>query len=398
MTDFVDTVNVVDGDGKALIRLTLGAAAQVSAGGTGQAGNVIACRKSGAPAIFLGGHQGHLLIRAEPTGSELAGPARVLLNEDGNLFLGGRGANGDVVLHHANTTANNDADGAGVHLGTDPNGAFLVLRQAGKTRARMLASGANLTLGGQGGDGDLVLHHANTTANDKDDGAGVHLGTDPKGAFLFLRHAGETRLRLLASGANMWLGGNGQDGDIVLHPATVANEAGPELSTIHLSAESSRITLRSGGQPSLIIDGKAGDIVLANADGAEEFEVAAEPGVEPGAVLVVGGDSTLRLTDRPYDRCVAGIVSGAGDLRPGIVLGRVPGGHKLPVALFGRVHCKVDATYAPIRPGDLLTTSATPGHAMRAEPGDRAVGSVLGKAMRGWSDGPGMVPVLVALQ
>jgi len=48
--------------------------------------------------------------------------------------------------------------------------------------------------------------------------------------------------------------------------------------------------------------------------------------------------------------------------------------------------------------GDLLTTSPTPGHAMRADDPGRAFGAVLGKALRPLADGQGLVPILVALQ
>jgi hypothetical protein len=96
---------------------------------------------------------------------------------------------------------------------------------------------------------------------------------------------------------------------------------------------------------------------------------------------------------------VAGIVSGAGDTRPGIVLARDPARRdRVPVALAGRVNCWVDASYGGVEIGDLLTTSATPGHAMKATDVSRAFGSVIGKAMRPLESGSGLVPVLVALQ
>ena len=70
---------------------------------------------------------------------------------------------------------------------------------------------------------------------------------------------------------------------------------------------------------------------------------------------------------------------------------------RLPLALVGKVMCKVDASFAPIQPGDLLTTSPTPGHAMKAAEPDRAFGAVLGKAMAPLSTGRGLLPILVAL-
>src|SRR5439155_12962453 len=115
------------------------------------------------------------------------------------------------------------------------------------------------------------------------------------------------------------------------------------------------------------------------ADGAEEFEV--DDVAEPGSVLVIKDETHLRFADRPYDRRVAGIVSGASGRRPGIVLGPGREGVRVPVALFVRVNCKIDAFYVAVGAGDLLTTSATPGHAMRAEVGNQAHGSVIGKAL-----------------
>jgi len=68
------------------------------------------------------------------------------------------------------------------------------------------------------------------------------------------------------------------------------------------------------------------------------------------------------------------------------------------VALSGRVYVKADASTGPIRPGDLLTTSATPGHAMKVTDHDQAQGAILGKAMTSLDSGTGLVLVLVTLQ
>ena len=70
----------------------------------------------------------------------------------------------------------------------------------------------------------------------------------------------------------------------------------------------------------------------------------------------------------------------------------------MPVALLGKVYCKVDAGYSPVEVGDLLTTSPTPGHAMKAAEPQRAFGSVIGKALRGLEAGQGLIPILIALQ
>ena len=69
-----------------------------------------------------------------------------------------------------------------------------------------------------------------------------------------------------------------------------------------------------------------------------------------------------------------------------------------PVALTGRVWCWCDASNAPIVPGDRLTTSDTPGHAMSATDSIRAPGAVIGKAMSSLTEGRGLVLVLVQPQ
>jgi hypothetical protein len=108
----------------------------------------------------------------------------------------------------------------------------------------------------------------------------------------------------------------------------------------------------------------------------------------------------LRVSTGAYDTAVAGIVSGANGVNVGLTLtqtGSVADG-ELPVAAAGRVWCYVDAdANGAVKAGDLLTTSSTPGHAMRAESG-KANGAILGKAMSSLESGRGMVLVLVGLQ
>jgi hypothetical protein len=115
--------------------------------------------------------------------------------------------------------------------------------------------------------------------------------------------------------------------------------------------------------------------------------------------MVIDGEDTLKPCDRPYDHRVAGVISGAGGLNPGITLGKRTGsGKRLPLALAGKAFCMVDASYAPVEIGDLLTTSATPGYAMKVQDPTRAFGAVIGKALKPLPRGKGLVPVLVALQ
>ena len=100
------------------------------------------------------------------------------------------------------------------------------------------------------------------------------------------------------------------------------------------------------------------------------------------------------------------IVSGASGYKPAIVLDRqgVQDQNKttktrLPIALMGKVYCKVDARSSSIEIGDLLTTSSTKGHAMKAQEPTKAFGAVIGKALGSIKEGRmGLIPVLVALQ
>ena len=65
---------------------------------------------------------------------------------------------------------------------------------------------------------------------------------------------------------------------------------------------------------------------------------------------------------------------------------------------MGKVYCKADAQTSSIQIGDLLTTSSTPGHAMKASYPIKAFGTVIGKALKPLKGGKGLIPVLVALQ
>jgi hypothetical protein len=142
--------------------------------------------------------------------------------------------------------------------------------------------------------------------------------------------------------------------------------------------------------------------LIAGSDIAEPFDINSERTAEPGMVLSIDPENPgkLKISDTPYDRCVAGIISGAGDVNPGLLMGQagsVADG-EYPVALTGRVYCYADASNGPIHPGDLLTTSELQGHAMKADDVDRANGAVLGKAMTSLDEGTGLILVLVNLQ
>ena len=120
-----------------------------------------------------------------------------------------------------------------------------------------------------------------------------------------------------------------------------------------------------------------------NADCAEDFDISGETQAEPGTVMVFNDAGELAASTEAYDRRVTGVVSGAGQYRPAIVLDRRETGVvRQPIALLGKTFCKVDAQFGAIAVGDLLTTSPTPGHAMATKDPVKSFGAVIGKAMR----------------
>jgi hypothetical protein len=142
----------------------------------------------------------------------------------------------------------------------------------------------------------------------------------------------------------------------------------------------------------------AADMMLSGADCAEEFDLLHAREIEPGSVVVFNEGGSLSTSDRPYNKRVAGVVSGAGTFRPGVILDRRASDRaRAPIALVGKVYCRVDAAYGPIEVGDLLTTSATVGCAMKAQDPLRAFGAIIGKALGSIDQGCGLIPILVAL-
>jgi hypothetical protein len=141
--------------------------------------------------------------------------------------------------------------------------------------------------------------------------------------------------------------------------------------------------------------------IRSGADLAEPFKISAGAEIVQGAVVIIDDQNPgrLKMSDTAYDTRVAGVVSGANGIHPGIQMhqeGMIDGGQN--VALSGRVYVQADATFGSIHPGDLLTTSSSPGCAMKVGDHSRAQGAILGKAMTGLNQGKGMVLVLVTLQ
>ncbi len=144
---------------------------------------------------------------------------------------------------------------------------------------------------------------------------------------------------------------------------------------------------------------EADSFITRGADLSEPFDITSTKQLEPGMVVSIDpkDPGKLQVSTEAYDRKVAGIISGAGGVKTGIILKQEDVGldGEYPVALTGRVYAWADASYGAIGPGDLLTTSETPGYAMKVNDYDRSEGAILGKAMSSLDDGQGLVLVLI---
>jgi hypothetical protein len=151
------------------------------------------------------------------------------------------------------------------------------------------------------------------------------------------------------------------------------------------------------GEPNLWLDAantvyiKPGFQTPSGFDIAERFKT--NDRIKPGDVVVYDEKKEdVKFCKSENDKRVVGIASA----EPAFILG----GNKeeIPIALCGRVLCKVDADIAPIAAGDLLTTSPTEGHAQKVLDPVKSAGAIIGKALGSLARGKGEILVLVSLQ
>jgi hypothetical protein len=300
----------------------------------------------------------------------------------------------DVIVN-GQITINKRGNGAVLlNLASERNWEF---RQSGSGQSTAL----ELASVGGGGNKTLII---NNPGGRVDVAQSIGAGGAGRDGRLTLSNSNSERIiDLQAEFGQMDLGGRSQRGRLILR-----DSAGNEV--IELSAGSGDISLGGFGKDSDIfvkdgagrtmiqLSAASGDIILENADCAEEFDCATDD-VGPGDVVVLADGGAVCRAAGEFDKRVVGIVSGAGAYQPGIVLDRRHmGTRRMPVAIAGKAFCKVNAASRPVRLGDLLTTSSTPGHAMKADDPVRAFGAVIGKALAPLEQGVGLVPVLVGLR
>jgi hypothetical protein len=274
-----------------------------------------------------------------------------------------------------------------------------ILDSASNVTITLDGKSADISAGGNGQDGDIIILDSAGDSILRVNGA--------EGDITVWRKIGAVHREVMkfdASHAALYIGSEGNEGDLLIRDG-----AGREVlhfdssyAALYVGADGNEgdVIVRDGsGNERIRLDGNTGDIKLQGADCAEEFDVTETENIDPGTVLVIDDKSRLQPCKEPYDKKVAGVVSGGNGSNPGIILDKNPTENKrLPVALSGKVYCKVDARCSPIDVGDLLTTSSTPGYAMKATDPLKAFGAVIGKAMGSVTMGKGLIPILVALQ
>jgi len=385
-------VEVLTTGGRITITLD-GDSGDIHAGGNGQDGDLALTDSAGQRRIYLDGQNGSVRLR-NASGDDIlligssgninirrkpdSGPTKEVMGfdaNDGTLCIGGSGAYGSLIIQNLNR---------------EPILAFS-------------ATQGTLAVGGLGNLGTIILRDARGGINLQLDSAG-QLTVKGMGRIHVQNPEGKTVFGVQGDVGSVWVGDTGRDGKIYLRDLqgknSISIEGGSAGMLMGGNGTNGTITLRNlQGQNTIRLDGKEGDIVLQNADCAEHFEIADPEGIDPGTVLVLDEEGRLRPSMNPYDRKVVGVVSGAGDLKPGLLLDHKPAEpNRKAVALVGKVYCKVDAMPGAIGVGDLLTTAFFPGHAMKASDPAKAFGAVLGKALKPFHSGRGLIPVLVALQ
>lgn len=136
-----------------------------------------------------------------------------------------------------------------------------------------------------------------------------------------------------------------------------------------------------------------GNLSFPGADVAENFE---PQGDLPDGTVVIMGDGSYRSVKSSissYDKTVIGVVSD----NAGVIMGRADNGEeRVPIAMVGVVGVLISTENGAIEKGDLLTTSDTPGYAMKATAPE--VGTVIGKALESFSGKRGNIKALINLQ
>jgi hypothetical protein len=359
------------------------------------------------------------------------GTATASIDQDGNISCG------DLETTGTSTHAGNETFNSGITIPTAGGGSINITPDGGV----VITDASGVTVGGIDADGNITGVDIITTGDSQHDGMEFFNGTvtigNDNGSVIISPGFGVTVYDAGGTAtASIDQDGNVSCGD--LETTGTSTHAGDETfsGTVSVTGPMGNITIdpatgtitvptTGGGTTTIGPDGiniesadgwveitDGGDITTTgkiHADGGidplmlESFDVDKSFHYETGDVLVIDpGSGRYRPSFREYDTGVVGVVAAnpeideAGELL-GIVMGAAG---PSPAVLKGRertfAYVKVDASDGAVRPGDLLTTSSTPGHAMKAE--NPRIGTILGKALEPISNGTGVIKAFIMLQ
>lgn len=223
------------------------------------------------------------------------------------------------------------------------------LRAVTGASVELTAADGRLRLGRSGTNGAVSLFSADAKSRVEISGAGAAVrggGNGANGSVALSGAHGQQRIGLSASDAVVRAGGNGVNGTV-----SVLGRDNESVIGVGRNDRPAPISMFGSQGEMVRLDGTTGDIALMNADCAEEFDVAGEH-AEPGAVMVLTDDGSLMPSEKPYDTRVAGVVSGAGSYRPGLLDRRDTGKGAGADRVDWQGVLPVDATDEPVRVGD----------------------------------------------
>lgn len=376
----------------------------------GESGDVYLNYESGVDVYMLGDGNVGVGTSNPKADLDVVGRARadtVSAGSDLNIYSGSGPRLGGGTVSSIRASPNghlvlNPKEQGSVYINYDSGKSMIV---SGRATIDTVMAGNNLALfsGPQPNAGDVSASSIRAS-----DAGNLVLNAEENGTVFINYDAGK---RMIVSGPATI--------DTVMAGDNLALFSGPQPKAEDVSASSIRgsdngnLVLNAEEGGSVYINYDSGEDMIVNgrvtvdvltvrggADITEPFRATAGPW-EPGHVMVINPDDpgAIRRSSRAYDSTVAGVVSGAGGIRSGLSLyqeDRLDGG--VPLALSGRVYAWADASAGAIRPGDLLTTSDVPGHAMKVSEPGRATGAILGKSLTALDSGTGLVLILVALQ